>query len=99
MDSTRDYYLEYVPELADLFDQYLVHDDVMVGHHAGPQKQARDYDPNEEPHFGFETNDHTIIWETEGSQMPRYWRMAVVTLGTLILSTKYFLPFSSENLL
>ena len=71
MTSTRDYYLEHVPELADLFDQYLVHDDVMVGHHAGPQKQARDYDPEEEPYFGFETNDHTITWETEGSQKER----------------------------
>ena len=71
MYSTRDYYLEHVPDLADLFDQYLVHDDVMVGNHCGPQKQARDYDPEEEPYFGFEVNDHTITWETEGSQKER----------------------------
>jgi len=60
MDSTRDYYLEHVPELADLFDQYLVHEDVMVGNHCGPQKQATDYDPSEESYFGFEVHDFTI---------------------------------------
>ena len=71
MDSTRDYYLEHVSDLADLFDQYLVHNDVMVGHHCGPQKGAKCYDPNEEPYFGFEVEDHTITWETEGRQKER----------------------------
>ena len=71
MTSTRDYYLEHVPELADLFDQYLVHEDVMVGNHCGPQKQARDYDPQEESYFGFETNDHTITCLLYTSPSPR----------------------------
>ena len=60
MHSTRDYYLEHVPELADLFDQYLVHDDVMSSNHCGPQKQAKDYDYSEEPYFGFEVDDWSI---------------------------------------
>ena len=67
MDSTRDYYLEYVPELVDLFDQYLIHEDVMSNNFCGPQKQASDYDPTEDPYFGFEVDtDHTITWESEG---------------------------------
>ena len=60
MDSTRDYYLEHVSELVDLFDQYLVHEDVMSSNHCGPQKQAKDYDSSEEPYFGFEVEDWSI---------------------------------------
>ena len=51
MDSTRNYYLEHVPELVDLFDQYLVHEDVMCGNHCGS---------SEEPYFGFEVDDWSI---------------------------------------
>ena len=58
--STADYYQEHCPSLKHLWTKYLEHDDVMDGHHAGPQKQAKDYDPKEEPYFGFEVADWSI---------------------------------------
>ena len=66
MTSTRDYYLERVPQLKDLFDQYLVHDDVMNTHYA-----STDDEEGIEPFFGFEVDDPTITWETEGTQKER----------------------------
>jgi len=60
--KTSDYYEEHCPGLKDLWTKYLEHNDVMTAHHAGPQKQAKDYDPTKEPHFGFEVEDHTINW-------------------------------------
>ena len=56
----KSYYTEYVPGLIDLWEKYLAYDDVMISHYAGPQKQAKDYDPEEEPHFGFEVDDSRI---------------------------------------
>ncbi len=69
MHSTRDYYLKHVPGLADLFDQYLVHEDVMSCHYCGPQKQAKDYDPYEEHRFGFEVYDWSIDRFNEGNRV------------------------------
>jgi len=60
--KTSDYFEEHCPGLKDLWTKYLEHNDVMTAHHAGPQKQAKDYDPTKEPHFGFEVEDHTINW-------------------------------------
>jgi hypothetical protein len=55
-----DYLKEFAPTLEDLWTPYLEHDSVITSWFAGPQKQAKDYDPNEEPHFGFEVDDPRI---------------------------------------
>ena len=58
--STLAYIKDHAPSLLDLWVRYSIHDAVMVSNWAGPQKQAKDYDPTEEQHFGFEVDDPRI---------------------------------------
>ena len=52
-----DYLKEHASSLEDLWTPYLIHDSVITSWHAGPQPQAKDYDPTEEPYFCFEVDD------------------------------------------
>ena len=56
-------------------------DDVIVGGSWGPQPQARDYDPDEEPHFsidvqspGYEKNTYRFEFTRDGIEMS-YWEL------------------------
>ena len=67
--TMENYYSEFVPGLRDIWERYLPHEEVMSGHHAGPQKQAKDYDPTEETYFGFDVDDWSIDRYNEGNRV------------------------------
>ena len=50
---------EYAPTLIEQRATLLPFDDVICGGSAGPQPNARDYDPDEEPYFQIEVKDPT----------------------------------------
>ena len=58
--SFMDHVMEHIPDLKDLVSKYLKYDYIMTGRQAHPQKQAKDYDPNEESKFLFEVDDPLI---------------------------------------
>ena len=54
--SFMDHVMEHIPDLKDLVSKYLKYDYIMTSRQAHPQKQAKDYDPNEESKFLFEVD-------------------------------------------
>ena len=59
-----DHVMEHIPDLKDLVAKYLKYDYIMTGCQAHPQKQAKDYDPNDESQFLFEVYD-PLVRDTE----------------------------------
>ena len=59
-----DHVMEHIPDLKDLVSKYLKYDYIMTGCQAHPQKQAKDYDPNDESQFLFEVDD-PLVRDTE----------------------------------
>ena len=51
------YVREFCPNLVEKRASLVPFDDVICGESAGPQPQAKDYDPSEEPYFKVEVND------------------------------------------
>jgi len=58
--SFMDHVLEHTPEIKDLVAKYLEYEYIMTSQMCTPQKQAKDYDPNEESQFLFEVYDPLI---------------------------------------
>jgi hypothetical protein len=53
------YVRQYAPTLTEQRATLLPFDDVICGGSAGPQPNAKDYDPDEEPYFEVEVRDPT----------------------------------------
>jgi hypothetical protein len=51
------YVRHFCPSLVEKRASLVPFEDVICGGSAGPQPQAKDYDPNEEPYFTVEVND------------------------------------------
>jgi hypothetical protein len=54
-----DYVRQFCPHLIEKRASLLPFDDVICGESAGPQPEAKDYDPKEEPYFTVEVKDPT----------------------------------------
>ena len=55
-----DHVKEHTPGILDIYQRYSKYDCKIVSQYCSPQKQAEDYDPNEEPSFNFEVDDPLI---------------------------------------
>lgn len=57
INAATKYCREFAPGLVMARATLLPFEDVICGESAGPQPQAQDYDPEEEPHFTIEIDD------------------------------------------
>ena len=58
--SFMDHVLEHTPDIKDLVAEYLEYEYAFNSQMCTPQKQAKDYDPDEESQFLFEVDDPLI---------------------------------------
>jgi len=81
VDRIGDYIQEYAPELAPIYSTLLPFADLFGSTSAGPQKNAKDYDPNEPPYIELHIDDPRYNGsDTDGVQL--YCR---ITAGSIVL--------------